>query len=82
LFVVAESADGHSILYKRTRDPKFENVVVYDHQSDIKGVATGFNMGVVEFFVSICSGKINVPGLSEVLIHPLEFRPLKTTWET
>ena len=81
LFVVAESTDGHSIFYKRTDDAQHENVIVYDCQSEITGVVTRFAMGVVDFFEGIYSRKIEVHGLSKILLKTAVFKPLKTVWE-
>jgi len=80
LFVVAESIDGHDIFYERTSDTQRENVLVYDSQSELGGVATRFDMGVVEFFEAIFSHKIQIPGLSAPLIRRPVFEPLKTSW--
>jgi hypothetical protein len=75
-FVFAGSIDGHTLLYKRTKDPQLENVILYNVDYNV----TEFDVGVVKFLSGIYAGEIDIPGFSKCLLEKPEFVPVKTTW--
>ena len=80
LFVVADSVDGHSVFYARTGRVQRENVILYDSHREVEGVALQFDLSVVEFFASIYSGRLELPGFSTLLRGRQFFKPLRTSW--